>query len=267
MLIQALPDSGSATLRAFAVLDAVVRAEKPPTLAEVMSAVQLPKPTVHRILSLLEGANLLQREPDGKRFGPGPRLAALAIDTLASGFLKAPRHAVLQSLVEEIGETCNVTMLDGSEVVYLDRVETAWPLRMHLNPGSRVPLHCTASGKLFLSQMPRSLRQRLLANSVLKRYTPNTLVEPDALEAELDRCRAENVGTDNEEFLAGMICVAVPVPGPEGRSCAAVAVHAPVARMTIDVALGHLPALRRAAERLADTWRADEEEPRRASGT
>ena len=73
------------------------------------------------------------------------------------------RHAVLRHLVDELGESCNITTLSGSEVVYLDRVETAAPLRFYLHPGSRVPVHCSASGKVFLAQMSAAQRRRLLA--------------------------------------------------------------------------------------------------------
>ena len=85
---------------------------------------------------------------DGKRYQIGYRLTALAIDAMRHSFQLAPRRAILSGLVGEIRETCNVTMLDGAQLIYLDRVESDWPLQIRLNVGSRVPLHCTASGKL-----------------------------------------------------------------------------------------------------------------------
>ena len=140
-------------------------------------------------------------------------------------------------------------MLDGSEVVYLDRVETAWPLRMTLQPGSRVPLHCTASGKLLLASLPAARRRRLVATLPLERYTERTLIDANALEAELARIRRVGYATDNEEYLAGLVCVAVPVTLDRRRTAACIAVHAPLARMPLDAAIGHLPALRRARRR------------------
>ena len=166
---------------------------------------------------------------------------------------RAERHAVLRGLVEEIGETCNFTILDGDEIVYLDRVEAHWPLRLMLAPGSHVPLHCTASGKLFLALMPAPRRRRLLAAAPLKRLTRNTITDKDRLLHELERIRAEKIGTDNEEFLAGLTAVAVPVPDARQRILATVAVHAPTSRMSIAKARTHVPALRRAAAKLAGT--------------
>jgi IclR family acetate operon transcriptional repressor len=251
-------DTTSATLRAITVLEIVVRADRPLSLTEVMSAAELPKPTVYRILTLLEQSGLMLREPDGKRYTVGPRLARFGAEILMNSSVRGSRHAILQRLVEDIGETCNFTMLDGSEVVYLDRVETAWPLRMNLQPGSRVPLHCTASGKGFLATLPRAQRDKLLDNLPLTRYTENTITDRRKLELELERIRRDKISTDNEEYIAGLVCVAVPVLSREGKPCASVAVHAPVARMSMKQALAHVPALRRAAAALTQTYQEGE---------
>jgi DNA-binding IclR family transcriptional regulator len=248
------PDQQSAALRALAILETVAQADGPLALAEVMAATKLPKATTHRILGLLEAAGMLAREPDGTRYAPARRLATLALAVLTNATWRAPRHAILQSLVEEIGETCNLTLLDGTEVVYLDRVEAAWPLRLHFQPGSRVPVHCSASGKLLLALLPARERRRILAALPLSRHTAATLTDRRALEDELKRVRKERMSTDNEEYLAGTVCVAVPVESRERRIPAALAVHAPTTRMTLEQALRHVPALRRAAARLADTF-------------
>lgn len=252
-----MQDGTSATLRAFAVIDAIVRAERPVSLTEVMTGVALPKPTVYRILTLLEHAGLLAREPDGKRYTVGPRLARLGTEVLMNSTVRGARHAILQRLVNELGETCNFTMLDGSEVIYLDRVETVSPLRINLQPGSRVPLHCTASGKLFLAMLSRAQRNKLLDHLPLERHTKNTVTERTRLEQMLERIRRDKVSTDNEEYLTGLVCAAVPVLTRDRRTFASVAVHAPIARMSMDKALAHVPALRRAAAALTQTYEDD----------
>jgi len=256
--MSAKEDNTSATLRAIAVLEIIVRADRPVSLTEVMTDVDLPKPTVYRILTLLADSGLLLREPDGKRYTAGLRLARFGAEILMNSSVRGSRHAILQRLVDDIGETCNFTMLDGSEVVYLDRVETAWPLRMNLQPGSRVPLHCSASGKLFLAMLSRAQRAKLLDNLPLHRYTENTITGRGKLELELERIRRNKTSTDNEEYLTGLVCVAVPVLSRDGKPCASVAVHAPVARMSMDKALAHVPALRRAAVALTQTYQESE---------
>ncbi len=241
-------------LRAFALLERIAAADGPVALQDLAAAATLPTPTVYRMLAVLESAGLVTRDPDGRRIVPGPRLVRFALDVQLAAAVRAPRHAILKSLADELGETVNLTMLDGSEVVYLDRVETAWPLRMTLQPGSHVPLHCTASGKLLLALLPAARRRRIVADLPLPRHTPHTITDPRALDAELAAIRRAGLATDREEYLAGLVCVAVPVSAPDGRAVASVAVHAPVARMSLDRALAHAPALRRAADALGATF-------------
>jgi len=247
-------DRSAAAVRAFAVLDALAAADGPAALADISLQVGLPKPTVHRLLAQLESAGVVMREPQGKRFSVGARLSRLALQVLANSTQRGSRHAILRALVDELGETCNLTMLDGDEVVYLDRVDTASQLRVSLQPGSRVPVHCSASGKLLAALLPAAQRTRLLAHARLAPFTSKTLTTREALEAELARVRREKVGTDDEEYITGLACVAVPVVGADGRAIAAIAMQAPVARMPLARALGHVPRLRVAAADLAGTF-------------
>jgi DNA-binding IclR family transcriptional regulator len=245
-------DRVPATLRAVGVLEALVAAERPAGLAELAGMVHLPKPTLYRMLGMLEEAGLVMREPGARRYAPGPRLAALGRNVMLNGSLRAARRAVLAGVVEEIGETCNFTMLDGAEVMYVDRVEAAWPLRMNLTAGSRVPLHCTASGKLLLALLPKASRDKISEQLSLTRYTETTITERKHLAAELARIRSERYATDREEYHAGLVCIAVPVLDAKKRACAALAVQAPVSRMPLERALSHVPSLRRAAAAMAD---------------
>jgi DNA-binding IclR family transcriptional regulator len=248
-------DITSPALRLISLLEHVSRAERARTLTEIIAEVKQPKPTVYRMLQQLEQAGLLVKEPDGKRYAPGPRLSRFALDVLLNAQVRASRHAILQKLVDEIGETCNFTMLAGTDVVYLDRVETAWPLRFHLQPGSRVPIHCSASGKLFLAYMPPAQRNRLLDHLQYRGYTPNTITTRIRLEAELARVRAQGYALDNEEYLDGLVCVAVPVFDSRSRQRVrgSVAVQAPASRFSIDNATSALPALKRAAQAFGES--------------
>ena len=239
------------TLRLIALLEVVAARDRPFALQDLVAETGLPKPTLHRMLQQLESAGLLQREGDGRRYGTGVRLRRLAENLLLHGTHHGARHAVLRHLVEEVGESCNITALAGSEVIYLDRVETAAPLRFYLHPGSRVPVHCSASGKMLLSQFTPAQRERLLAHAPLTRYTPHTLTDPEALEAEIRRVGQQGHAIDDEEFLPGLVCIAVLVPAAEGRSNLCVAAQAPVVRLTPEKALQLLPALQRAARALA----------------
>jgi DNA-binding IclR family transcriptional regulator len=139
----------------------------------------------------------------------------------------------------------------GSEMVYLDRVEAEWPLRTQLPIGTRVPLHCTASGKLYLSSLSATQQHRLVGALPLERHTPKTITDTKDLLAELERIRDNGIGTDDEEFIEGMTAVAVPLLDNKGRVVGTLACHAPSVRMNIEAALGHVPVLRQAAEMLS----------------
>lgn len=246
-------DGNTPTLRLFSLLEVIAHKNHFFTLPALVEETGLPKPTLHRMLQQLESAGMIQREADGRHYGMALRLRRLGEELLFNSTVHGARHAVLRTLVDAVGESCNITALAGGEVLYLDRVETPAPLRFYLHPGSRVPMHCSASGKLFLAQMGESQRSLLLGATTLERYTPNTITKAAALEAEIARVKADGYALDREEFLPGLFCIAVLVPAPDGRpSNTGIAIQAPSLRLSLEQVPKVLPALRRAAEALAD---------------
>ncbi len=238
-------------LRALGVLEHLSASAEPLTLAALAPRLRVPKPTLMRLLRAMEDAGYVLRAPAATGFVPGPRAAALALRTLRGPDVRRHCRSILRRLVSRLGETCNLTVPHGARVLYVERVETNEPLRLHLTPGSWVPLHCTASGKLFLASMSLLERRRTLAHLPLTRSAPRTLVDRDALEVELDRLAALGIGIDNEEFVRGMIAVAVPVFDKERKVVAAVACHVPTARLSLDELLTWVPQLRTAADEMA----------------
>jgi IclR family acetate operon transcriptional repressor len=255
------PGKSFPTVKAVAILEAMATARRPLGVSELGVLLGLPKPTAHRIVRMLESEGLLQREPGSRRYVPGARMVQLGFGIVAASMLRAPRHAILEALSQQIGETCNFGVMAGSHAVYLDRVESAWPFGLRFEPGSRVPLHCTSMGKLFLSQLPAQRRSLLLNSIPLYRYTETTITDPARLETELEKIRSTQVSIDNQEFLAGVVCVAVPISDPSGQPVAAVAVSAPLARMSVQQGLQHVPLLQAAAKKLTVTIDAEENDP------
>ncbi|AGW94497.1 MULTISPECIES: IclR family transcriptional regulator [Cupriavidus] len=248
----AKPDGDTPALRLFGLLEVIAEKDQAFNLQALVEETGLPKPTLHRMLQQLEAAGLIQRNGDGRQYGTGLRLRRLAENLLLNSTSHGARHMVLRRLVEEVGESCNLTAFSGGEVLYLDRVETAAPLRFYLHPGSRVPAHCSATGKLFLAQLAPAQRQRLLGHVELERYTQNTLTDHAQLEAELERVKRDGYAMDDEEFLPGLVCIGVLVPATDGgKSNLGLALQAPVMRVARDKALQLLPALQRAAGALA----------------
>ncbi|MFZ9346755.1 MAG: IclR family transcriptional regulator [Burkholderiaceae bacterium] len=236
--------------RSLEVLRWIAQSPGAVALAEIASALQLPKSTVHRICVQLTAQHYLTHSSHEKTFSVGPALRTLAFNTLNNSVLRSLRHQVLAELVHDVGETCNLTTLDGAEVLYLDRVEARWPLRLSLEVGSRVPIHCTASGKLFLALSPSTTRQTILDTVALEKYTTNTIVSKRKLENALVEIQRHGYSIDAEEFIPGLIALAVPIFGPEGSLQAALAIHAPTSRVPLKNIMNWLAPLQAAATQM-----------------
>jgi DNA-binding IclR family transcriptional regulator len=249
------PDAEGGTiptnLRLLLALEAMAEAGVPVTPTEVNAEIGLPKPTIHRLFATLEEEGFVQRDLDGRSYSPGRRLRVLTSRVLSSLRIRTARLAILRRLSEEIGETCNIALPGRDAMIYLERVETQWPLRIQLPIGSRVPFHCTASGKLHLSGLRRSHRERILRAERLEARTANTITEVDALLAELAQIARQGHALDREEFMDGMVALAVPIPDPSGRPIATLSFHAPTQRFSTEDALHHLPALKGSSKELA----------------
>jgi DNA-binding IclR family transcriptional regulator len=246
-----------ATARSFAILEHVANSLAPVDVHDIISTLKLPKATAYRLVDWFVTQGYLSRAPGQKRLIVGPKLTHLAFGALSSSMRNDAPHMVLQRLVRTLNETCNIGTLLNGEVVYLDRVEAEhWPLRLHYTIGSRVPLHCSAIGKLFLALTPAVRRDRLLQSLELVRYTDRTITDRKRLETELRQIRREQVSFDRQEYLVGVICMAVPIVSSTGGMLAALAIQAPKARLSVQSAHGHLPMLRGAAGELAEIFQA-----------
>lgn len=255
---QAREQKLGATARSFAILDHVAKSQTPVDVLDIIASLKLPKATAYRLVDWFVTQGYLAREPGRRRLIVGPKLTNLAFGALSSSMRNDTPHVVLQRLVHTLNETCNIGTLLNGEVVYLDRVEAEhWPLRLHYTSGSRVPLHCSAIGKLFLALSAAPRRRRLLQSLDLRSFTDSTITDGARLDAELRQIRREQVSFDREEYLVGVVCMAVPVLGKNGEMLAALAIQAPEARMNVQTARRHLPALRRAAAELAEIFQAE----------
>jgi DNA-binding IclR family transcriptional regulator len=209
---------------------------------------------VHRLLGQLEEAGLVRREPARERYSIGPRQSRLALASLCSKNQSAPIRALLQDLVDDVKETCNIGVLDDLDYVYTERIECKWPLRTHLEAGSRIGAHANSGGKLMLTQLEPEVLKRLLKGRKLKAYTRHTLTRPASLLAELELVREKGYALNNEELFDGIVGVAVPIAGEGRRTFAALAMHGPMTRLTLQDCENLVPTLRRTADKLARVW-------------
>ncbi|MDO8713490.1 MAG: IclR family transcriptional regulator [Polynucleobacter sp.] len=243
----------SSMLKGVVILEALAALQQPANLAQLMQITGMPKASLHRTLAIFEEAGLVVREPGGRTYAPGERLSRLALSTLTHDTVSAVRHTILRKLVAELGETCNLAVLRRGELFYLDRVEANWALRLHLPPGTVLPPHCSASGKLLLAYKPINERTKIVENLPLEHFTHRTITDRHLLESELERISIMGYAVDNEEYVLGVSCVAVPVRDAMGEVVAAIAVHAATARLPLNQAMEYIPRLKEAAERISQT--------------
>ncbi len=249
-------DGNSATkppnLRLLLILEEISRVGVPVTPTQLNEITGLPKQTLHRLFETLEEKAYLQRHHDGRSYSPGPQLRKFANSVISSKRLRDERLAVMRRLAEKTGETCILAVPHADAVTYLDRVESSRPLRVQVPTGSQAPLHCTASGKLYLSTMSPHRLSSLLDNLPLAAETERSITSRTALLKEIDRVRDAGFAEDDEEFVNGLIAIAAPVNDMSGRMAMALAFHAPKTRLTLPEAHRYLDDLKAAAKEIAN---------------
>lgn len=241
---------GSTVTRVLDILEAVAASDRPLTPTDLSDQLAIPKASVHRLCASMEEQGFLQTRISGRGLQAGTRLHALSLGILASAPIQAQRRAILKTLSEDIGETCNISVPDGSEMIYFDRAETHWPVRVNLQIGSRVPACATAGGKMYLSSLDEARRERVIKNTRLRRYTANTLVSQSALLEELRLTAERGFATDNEEYIDGMVALAVPVRDCAGRLYATLSFHAPCMRVPFTAVMDFLAPIQAASREL-----------------
>lgn len=232
--------------RAFAVLELLAHAEGAMTLSELAAASELPLPSVHRLSRTLVDLGYVRQEPS-RKYTLGPWL--LFLSDGISKMLDVVARPHLSRLVEEIGETANLAMLDGGDVVYVAQVSSRHPMRMFTDVGVRVLPHCTAVGKAMMATMAETMVRAHLGRTGMPRNTEHTITNPDDFVGALIWSTEHGYAIDDGEQEIGVRCVAVAIPGFASRL--AISISGPATRMdeaTIDRAV---PALVRASQALA----------------
>jgi IclR family KDG regulon transcriptional repressor len=199
-------------------------------VSEIARTLGIHKSTVHRLLATLEHEGFL-RQVEGGRY-----MLAIAVLELAAGVIawESIRETVLGSLrelAERTGETAHLAVLDAGEVLYVEKVEGKWSLRMPSSVGKRLPLNCTALGKVFLAGLYRDESHRIIHGRKWRALTPNTLTDPQLIEAEVDSIRAQGYAIDREEVEEGLACIAAPITDDRGITSAALSISAPSSRV------------------------------------
>jgi DNA-binding IclR family transcriptional regulator len=227
------------------------------SVGEISRALKLSRSQAHRIVAMMEREEMLVRHPLTKRVMVGTRVARLACRLLAGSPLKPLWHIVLDSLVRDVGATCNIVVYEGAIGTYFDRIEADWPELLRLKFGSKVPLHCTAGGKLYLANLSEDEREAVLGSITLKKHTPKTITNKSDLVEELKIIGIQQIGIDDQEFIEGMVAMAVPVLSSAGVLLATLAIHAKKTSMDLSKLRNFVPRLNEASASLSEIFESE----------
>ena len=238
-----MPAGGVQSLeRAFDLLEHMADAGGEATLSDLVRLSGLPMPTIHRLVRTLAGHGYV-RQQASRGYALGPRLIRLG--EAASRLVGTWARPHLARLVDEIGETANMAMLDGDEIVYVAQIPSRHSMRMFTEVGRRVLPHGTAVGKVLLARLPEPDVRELLRRTGMPAHTEHTITDAAVLLAQLPAIRDHGYAVDDGEQELGVRCIAVPVP--DAPTMTAVSISGPAARLTENRYDDIVPALTRAA--------------------
>ena len=236
--------------RAFGLLEMMADAGGMMGLSQLAAASGLPLPTIHRLVRTLVDLGYLRQEPS-RQYVLGPKLIRLGESS--SNMLSVWARPHLARLVDEFGESANLAMLDGDQIVYLAQVQSRHSMRMFTEVGRRVLPHCTAVGKAILAQLPETEVRELLQRTGMPKHTESTITDADAFMAQLRKAQQNGYATDEGEQELGVRCVAVAVPDVPSRL--AMSISGPGGRMSEDLVEHAVPLLTQAAKALSEDLR------------
>lgn len=227
-------ESGTGTLgKAIAVLDAVATANRPMRFKDLLAKLDQPRGTLHRQISNLIDEGLLQVNSDHS-YELGIRLLKFAANAWSGSRFREIAEPHLRALHDKVGETIHLSVLQGIEVVYLDKVESRQSVRMHSQIGNTSPCFCTGVGKAAFSLIPADEAEARIRKIAFRRYTEHTITDEHAFRREIEDIRAKGYALDREEHEAGIHCVAAPVAAPDRGFYAGISVTAPVYRVPME---------------------------------
>lgn len=232
--------------RTFELLERMADAGGEVALSDLAESSGLPLPTIHRIMRTLVGAGYARQQPS-RRYALGPRLIRLG--ETASRTLGSWARPYLAELTEAVGETSNMAVLDGEQVVYVAQVPSQHSMRMFTEVGRRVDAHATAVGKALLAHLPEDAAVQVLQRSGMRPQTERTITGVDAMREELARVRQLGYALDDGEQEVGVRCYAVAVPGAPSNT--ALSISGPESRMARVATSEVVPLMQRLARELA----------------
>lgn len=216
---------------ALRVLEAFSAKEPELGISELSRKLGFSKSAVFRLVITLEARGFLSQDPVTEKYRLGLKALYLGGLVLKQLDLVKVAHPYLKELVENSMEVAHLVVLEGSEAVFIEKVESQRPMRMGSYVGARMPSYCTATGKMLLAHLTDNELEKYLRETNFARFTDNTITDPEILKRHLMSIREQGYAFDQEESEEGLFCIAAPVKDNSGRVIAAVSISGPAGRV------------------------------------
>ena len=201
------------------------------SMTQISELVGINKSTVHRLLATLEGKRFVERDPTTGAYRLGIRLIQMAFLTMEHNDLRRLATPFLHDLCDQYHENVNLSVLDDTDVVYVDVIESAQRIKLAASPGQRLPAFCTASGKAILAFVPEENVKGILERG-MSRYTQNTILSQKAFFENIQEARERGFALSEQEFEEGINAIAAPIYNSHGKPIASVSIAGPAYRLT-----------------------------------
>lgn len=217
-------------IRALEILE-LLDVEKELGISEISDMLGLEKSTVHRLISTLKHKGYVMQNSSNYKYSNSFKLFEMGNNVVERLGLRRQAQPYMEELAEKSHETVNLAIMDGKDIIYIDKIESPETIKVDLNVGKRLPSYCTGLGKAMLAFMPEGKVVDLLREETLIPYTKNTITDMEALINELRKIREQGYSIDNEEYVEGLVCVASPIRNYRGEAVAAMSIALPKYRI------------------------------------
>jgi DNA-binding IclR family transcriptional regulator len=200
-------------------------------VTELSRELEINKSTVSKILTTFENNRFLVKNSENRKYRLGLRLFELGSLVADQMDLQKVAYPYMEELNRKVKETVHLVVMDDFEIVYINKVESLQSLRIGTRVGGRLPAYCTGVGKVLLAALPSKELNLFLKKNPLKRFTTNTITDPEKLKESLTQIRVQGYALDLEEFSQGLMCVASPIFNYSQKEIGAISISGPSQRM------------------------------------
>ena len=218
-------------VKAISIIELLVTSQQPISLSEMSRKLGMARSTVHGLASTLLDLGYLAQNIETGHYELGVKLYEVGNAVSVYWQEKAVAKEYITRLIEKLKETVHMAKLVDGKVLYIDKQESTHSIRIVTETGVKLPAHCTGVGKVLLAYLSKSELEQILKRNPLESSTEKTISDKDALIKELEKIRKNGFAYDDQEFMIGLKCVAVPIFNHNNKVVAALSVSAPVSRM------------------------------------